>query len=269
MEELNKNQVVLLVLLVSFVTSIATGIVTVTLLQQAPPGVTQTINRVVERTIEKTVPGETKTTTVIKEVPVIVTEEQLIVDVINSASPATVRITDRSGVALGTGFIISDDGRIATVDKVFLTGPTINDSYQIFLGDGRHGDARLIRTDAKKSVVLLQLVLASLRDGDGKDASKAPLVKLDLVETEVLPGQTVVALGVPDNGPINVSGGIVSGLFKDTVSGTSFINTSASNLNNIGGPLLNTKGKVIGLSRDAGVAVTAAMIGATNNSILK
>ena len=80
MEELNKNQIILLTLLVSFVTSIATGIVTVTLMDQAPPAVTQTINRVVERTVEKLVPGETQVATVVREVPVIVTEEELMCD---------------------------------------------------------------------------------------------------------------------------------------------------------------------------------------------
>ena len=87
-DKLNKNQIVLLTLLVSFVTSIATGIVTVTLIDQAPVGVTQTVNRVVERTIERVVPGETKTTTVIKEVPILITEEQLIADLVQSASAA-------------------------------------------------------------------------------------------------------------------------------------------------------------------------------------
>ncbi len=77
-KDLNKPQLIMLALLLSFVTSIATGITTVTLMQQAPESVTVPINRVVRETVEKIVqvPGKDTVRTVI------VKEEDLVVDAI-------------------------------------------------------------------------------------------------------------------------------------------------------------------------------------------
>lgn len=118
LEDLTKAQIVLLVLLVSFVTSIATGIVTVSLLAQAPPAITQTVNRIVERTIETVVPGENQQASVITtETTVVVKEDDLITESIQSAFSRVGRIhegtaTSSAAIALGTlvsgGLVVTD-----------------------------------------------------------------------------------------------------------------------------------------------------------------
>jgi len=77
-KDLNKTQLILLALLLSFVASIATSITTVTLMQQAPPSITMPINRVIQQTVEKIQQVEGKTTVQ----TVIIKEEDLVVDAI-------------------------------------------------------------------------------------------------------------------------------------------------------------------------------------------
>jgi len=116
MEHLTKQQIVLLTLLVGFVTSIASSIVTVSLLDQSTPTVTQTINRVVERTIEKATPS-----TPIKET-IIVKEDQATVDAIAKVQKGVVHIKYNSQ-QVAAGLIITASGKIsALTDVVYDTG---------------------------------------------------------------------------------------------------------------------------------------------------
>ncbi len=125
MEDLTKTQLILLALLVSFVTSMATGIVTVTLMDQAPEPVVQTINRIVERTVEtvrEAVPTPDKTprqNVITKETTVVVKEEDLITQTIEKNAARVVRISATVGtsspeeVFAGIGVILTSDGIVA------------------------------------------------------------------------------------------------------------------------------------------------------------
>ena len=115
-KELNKSQLILLAVLLSFVTSIATGITTVTLMQQAPASFTTPVNRVVQQTVDKIEQVEGKTVTQ----TVVIKEEDLVVDAIAKNQSATFSITKEiqntdattSEVSAGRGFAVSNDGMI-------------------------------------------------------------------------------------------------------------------------------------------------------------
>ena len=91
MEDLTKHQLILIVLLITFVTSIATGIITFTLLnKEAPVEVTQQINRVVEKTIERVVTEPGKPDKVVTTV--VVNEEDRVLESISKNEKSIVRL---------------------------------------------------------------------------------------------------------------------------------------------------------------------------------
>lgn len=109
-EDLSKSQLLLLMVLVNFVVSIATGVLTVSLLDQTPPTVTRTINQLVERTVE-TVAAESPIPIVVEPatpIPVAPTEEERLTGAISGAAARTVtihiRATTTPAVAVGVYF---------------------------------------------------------------------------------------------------------------------------------------------------------------------
>ena len=119
-EHLSKTQIVLLALLCTFVASIATGIVTVALLAQAPPAVTQTVNHIIQRTVE-TVAPTTGSPTTVKETTVVVKEDELLsTSIANAFSKLGVvhetKATSSPVVALGVpvGSVLLTDASAVT-----------------------------------------------------------------------------------------------------------------------------------------------------------
>lgn len=254
-EELNKTQIVLLTLLVSFVTSIATGIVTVSLVDQAPPSVTQTINRVVERTVEKITPAGQGASVVTKETTVVVKDEDLITKSIEQNSASLVDINrisfisdsgSRSESFTGIGLVLSSDGLVAAD----FSAAALNSKYSIGAGGTKTLEAEVVKRDLQNGLVLLKILPGELKDGPKlSPVSLGDSSKLKL-------GQTVIALGGRQRKTVAI--GIISSLItsgaQDGGKGEA-LSAIETNLDlskmPLGSPLLDLFGGVIGLNTGA------------------
>ncbi len=263
MENLTKQQLVLVGLLVSFVTSIATGIVTVSLLDQAPKGITQTINRVVERTIERVVtePSTTQTASpLVTRETVVVKEDERVSEAIEKNEKSIVRVFGTPGIGVpalvaGLGTIVTKDGMIVIDGAVLGTGYT---SYFIETSDGKRIDALPIKGIAGRLGFLKTV---------GKDTfTPAILADSDTLKL----GQTVVAIsGAIDR---SVAEGIISRLVRETADAGVPVNATAPRAliaidstapidrEISGGPLVNLSGEIVALSA-SGVYVPSNVIG--------
>src|SRR3989338_6261192 len=205
MEELNKSQIVLLTLLVSFVTSIATGIVTVSLMEQAPPVIAQTVNRIIERTIETVAPASQAAASAIsRERTVVVRETELISAAVAKVSPSIVRLYSSNSTTtatfLGLGIILSADGKVVA-DTESLGNLT---SVSMALSDGTRMQASVGEADKAAGLVFLQATSTEVA---------IPLKPASIVIVAPVLGQTVVALS--GKSVVRIEDGIVTALIPD------------------------------------------------------
>ncbi|OLL28664.1 peptidase [Burkholderia sp. SRS-W-2-2016] len=139
------------------------------------------------------------------------------------------------GEALGSGFIISQDGYILTNNHV-VDGAS---SVSVKLTDGREFRARVIGKDKATDVAVVKI-----------DASDLPTVKIGNPDSSKV-GEWVVAIGSPYGFDSTVTSGIISAKsrsFSDD-SPIPFIQTDVPvNPGNSGGPLFNLNGEVIGIN---------------------
>ncbi len=141
------------------------------------------------------------------------------------------------GISMGSGFIISADGYVLTNHHV-VDGA---DEVKVKLSDRREFTAKVVGSDQQSDVALLKIDargLPSLRTGSS---------------TLVKPGQWVVAIGSPFGLDRSVTAGIVSAVGRANPYANQqyvpFIQTDvAINRGNSGGPLLNTRGEVVGIN---------------------
>jgi serine protease Do len=141
----------------------------------------------------------------------------------------------RRSEALGSGFVISEDGFIVTNNHV-IEGA---DEIEVEFFSGNRLKAKLIGTDPKTDIALLKV------------ESDAPLAFVPFGNSDLMRvGDWVVAMGNPLGQGFSVSAGIVSARNRE-LSGSydDYIQTDAAiNRGNSGGPLFNMDGQVIGVN---------------------
>ncbi|MBI2628022.1 MAG: trypsin-like peptidase domain-containing protein [Candidatus Niyogibacteria bacterium] len=288
LEKLSKFQIVLLTLLVSFMTSLVTGIVTVTLVNQAPPAMTQTIHKVIEKVPilkEDNRPKE------IIERTKIITQEDLIIGLAKEYSNAVVSVIATKDLPVVEQYFVdpfeNDDffqqfippellpkfqvpryrqkgteekqissgtGFFVSADGLLVTNRHVVEDkeaeYSIIMNNGQKMSVKILARDPLQDVAVLKA-----EGVKGSDFIYIPLGNSDNLKV----GQTVVAIGNALGELQNtVSVGVISGLMRTVMASGALagpeilqevIQTDAAiNPGNSGGPLLDLEGKVIGVN---------------------
>jgi len=142
----------------------------------------------------------------------------------------------RPRTSLGSGFIIAKKGEVLTNNHVVERA----DEVYVILADGTKHKAKIIGRDSKLDIALLQIeakkIFQPMKWGD---ANKARIA------------EEVYAIGNPFGLSHSVSKGIISAKHRSLGAGPfdDFLQTDAAiNFGNSGGPLINSRGEVIGIN---------------------
>ena len=182
-----------------------------------------------------------------RETPIVLAVKRAKASVVNIHSVKT--SYDEAGVfaskqgrkvnGMGTGIVV--DGRGYVVTNYHVVAGV--DSLRCTLVDGGTFDATTLATDPKRDLALIRITPA-------RDLPVMPLG----TSSDLMLGETVVAVGNAFGYEHTVTAGIVSALHRDvevneTQSYENLIQTDASiNPGNSGGPLLNLRGEVVGIN---------------------
>jgi hypothetical protein len=250
-EHLSKSQIVLLTLLVSFVTSIATGIVTVSLMGQAPPSVSQSVNRIIERTVEKVVPGGQAAAVITREKTVVLKESDLISQAVERVNPSVVRFYSGNSEApafLGLGVVIDSSGALATDSDILGE----NADFIVTISGGTQVRAFVNERDLDSGIAFLQSATTST---DGKEF----VWKFSTVAAgKPLLGQTVISFA--GKSVSRIADGLITSLIPRESAGVEGIHVIDTNLSaaaiSPGSILANTDGEIIGMSTGVSRAIS-------------
>ena len=170
----------------------------------------------------------------------------------NTPSVVGIQVVASSGVYMGTGIIMSEDGYILTNQHVVKNAQKVSVKLPASYGDDSETsddeltfDAKIIGTDAQSDIAVLKI-------------NKTGLTKAEFGKSsEVKVGEVAIVIGNPLSMELanSVTAGIISSLNRTiTIEDRTmnYMQTDASiNGGNSGGPLINAYGQVIGIASAA------------------
>lgn len=189
------------------------------------------------------------------DAPLLDAYSRAVTDAVEKVSPSVVNIEvrqtapgPRSGEPRerrggGSGFVFTPDGLILTNSHVAHNASHI----EVTLSDGRRVPAHTIGDDPATDIAVIRIDLI------GSDASSLTSVQLGDSQ-QLRPGQMAIAIGNPYGFQSTVTAGVISALGRSLRSYSGrliedVIQTDAAlNPGNSGGPLVDSRGQVIGVN---------------------
>ena len=172
------------------------------------------------------------------EAPVHMEHGVQFVDAARSIGPSIVSFSAPEPRVLGSGVVLDSHGHILTNNHV-LQGA---DSARVRFQDGREAVANVVGSDPKAD---LALVRVHPNAGELRPATLGDSDRLEI-------GEWVLSVGSPPGSRISVSVGVVSAIGRGSVGlpdHADLIQTDAAiNAGNSGGPLVDRKGRVVGIN---------------------
>ena len=161
---------------------------------------------------------------------------------VERAGPAVVHIGVRKGktpAGVGSGLVVASDGLILTNSHVISGASAI----EVAMADGQKSAARLIGEDPHSDIAVLRTDVHL----------KAPALSF-FDSKSIRPGQLAIAIGNPLGFEQTVTAGVISATGRSMRASTGrliddVIQTDAAlNPGNSGGPLVDSKGRVMGIN---------------------
>src|SRR3989338_762240 len=250
-EGLSKSQLVLLTILVNFITSVATGILTVSLLDNAPAYVTQTVNRVVERTIE----------TVVEKVPIVAA----VATPVNAPAPSNQDMVTAAVGASASRLVAIFPAKVSTTTRAIAIGTYLSKSSAIVTAaqDALPKDVTIAFADGTLFPASLSKTGSGIAIYGFADDARLPKVSSPalVAAKDLRIGQTTIAIGA--------DGGAATGIVSRVGEGG--IRTTLPDIG-AGSATVDLAGNLIGIAAGGtaglllGADAIAALLAATSTA---